>query len=366
MPHSANSLLKALSGSVSPSYCASSLSRFGAGAGAGRGRRRHGRRGDRRGRCAALQETGQQQRDTRDRDHADGRTCGPGQPERLDRLAEHLTGRAPDDVAGHHVPVLGEGAQQGAVADDVDQARHATRQSPHLAQGAVREHFLRGTGDAQAVTHVGRGLVAGERIEVVTTGDALRELPQLGAVQHLAQLGLADQDDLQQLLGLGLEVGQQAHLLEHVGREVLRFVDHQHHASALGVCLQQAETEQVDQVLEAALGARLHRDAQLLADGQQEFCGGHARVQDQRDLGVLGGLGQQRAHHRGLAGADFTGQLDEAARLVDAVHQVRQGLRMPFREEQVARIGRDRKGLFVQSEKRGVHGYLRSVDAALN
>ena len=103
-----------------------------------------------------------------------------------------------------------------------------------------------------------------------------------------------------------------------------------------------------------------HADAELFADGQQELRRRHARIEDQRDFGVFGRLRQQRADHRGLAGAHLAGELDEAAGLVDAIHQVRQRLRVPFREEQVARIGGDRERLLVEAEKGGVHGYLRS------
>ena len=222
---------------------------------------------------------------------------------------------------------------------------------------AVREDFARGAGDAQAMAHVGGGLVAGQRIEVIAAGDALRELAQLGAVQQLAQLRLADEDDLQQLLRFGLEIGEQAHLLEHLGREVLRLVHHQHDALALGVRLEQVAAQQVDQVLEAALGVAastwMPSSSQMASRNSGRR---HARIEDQRDLGVLRRLRQQRAHHRGLAGAHLAGELDEAAGLVDAIHQVRQGLRVPFREEQVARIGRDGERLFVEAEKRGVHG----------
>ncbi len=60
-----------------------------------------------------------------------------------------------------------------------------------------------------------RGRVIGvEWLEVVSTGDALRDLPHVRPVEQVAQLGLADQDDLQQLLFRRLEVRQQAHLLE--------------------------------------------------------------------------------------------------------------------------------------------------------
>ena len=210
------------------------------------------------------------------------------------------------------------------------------------------------------MTHVRRGLVRGQRIEVISAGDALRKLPQLGAIQQFAQLRLADQDDLQQLLRLGLEIREQPDLLEHLGREILRLVDHQHDPFAFGVRLEQVNAQQVDQVLETALGSLLEVDAQLFADGEQELGRRHARIEDQRDLGMFRRLGQQRAHHRGLAGAHFTGELDEATGLVDAIDQVRQCLRVTFREEQETRIGRDGKRLFVEAEKRGVHGDLRT------
>ena len=104
----------------------------------------------------------------------------------------------------------------------------------------------------------------------------------------------------------------------------------------------------------------------LFADRQQELRRCHARIEDQRDLGVLRRLRQQRPNYRGLAGADFAGELDEAASFVDAVDQVRERLRVPFREEQVARIRRDRERLFVEAEERGVHGSLRRRIAAFN
>ncbi len=47
-----------------------------------------------------------------------------------------------------------------------------------------------------------------QRLEVVTARDALRELAQIVSRQELAELGLADQDDLQQLLFCRLEVGE--------------------------------------------------------------------------------------------------------------------------------------------------------------
>ena len=83
-------------------------------------------------------------------------------------------------------------------------------------------------GHREAVADVAPVSLVGQRTQVVARDHALRELFQLGPREHLAQLGLADQDDLQQLAFVGLQVGQQAQLLQHVGREHLRLVDDQH------------------------------------------------------------------------------------------------------------------------------------------
>ena len=57
------------------------------------------------------------------------------------------------------------------------------------------------------------------------TRDALPQLPQLGTIEHRIQIELADQHNLQQLLIVALEVGEQAHLLEYLWLQVLRLVN---------------------------------------------------------------------------------------------------------------------------------------------
>src|SRR5262245_15881197 len=68
---------------------------------------------------------------------------------------------------------------------------------------------------------------------------------------------------------------------------------------------------------------------------------------------------QQRAHHGGLAGSDLAGELDESARLVDSVKQVRERLRMALAHEEVARIGGDCEGLFAQAKEARVHAGMQ-------
>ena len=121
------------------------------------------------------------------------------------------------------------------------------------------------------MAHVGNRVLARQRLQVEARSDALGKLAQVVASEQFAQLRLADQDDLQQLLRLGLEIGEQAHLFQHLGAEVLRLVDDQHHAAPGGVGAQQVVIQQVDEFLGVVLGAVRHADAELLADGLQEI-----------------------------------------------------------------------------------------------
>ncbi len=193
------------------------------------------------------------------------------------------------------------------------------------------------------MAHIGARLLAAQRIQVVAAGDALRELAQLGAREQLAQFRLADEDDLQQLLRRRLQVRQQPHVLEHLRRQVLRFVDDQDDAPALGVRREQAPIQPIDELLDAAPVGSVDRNPELLADAQQKFRGRDPRIQDDRDVGVLRHARQQRAHDGRLAGADLAGQLHETAGLVDAVQQVRERLGVPLAQVEIARVRRDRE-----------------------
>ena len=85
------------------------------------------------------------------------------------------------------------------------------------------------------MTQVGIGFFRIQRGQVVARGDALRQLAQFGFAQQAAQFGLAQQQDLQQLLGVGFQIGEQPHLLQRVGRQVLSLVNQHHHAQALRI-----------------------------------------------------------------------------------------------------------------------------------
>src|SRR6201999_246075 len=101
-------------------------------------------------------------------------------------------------------------------------------------------------------------------------GDALSQLSQLVPCEKLAQLGLTDENDLQQLACVGFEVGEEANLLEHRGCEVLCLVHYDDDTPAAGVGAQQIAAENVDEILEALRRRIGHTYAEFLADGQEE------------------------------------------------------------------------------------------------
>ena len=151
--------------------------------------------------------------------------------------------------------------------------------------------------------------------QVISAGDALRELAQIGAVEQFAQLRLPDQNDLQQLLRGRFQIGQQPHLLQHLGGQVLRLIHDHDDAPPLGMGRQQPAIQRIDHLLDAVAIRVGNAQAQLLADGEQKLHRRHARIQDHRDIGMMRDARQQRAHHGGLARAHLAGQLDEAARI---------------------------------------------------
>ncbi len=52
---------------------------------------------------------------------------------------------------------------------------------------------------------------------MIAGNDALGQLKQSGSIQKICKLGLADQDDLQQFSLAGFQIGEQTHLLKHIG-----------------------------------------------------------------------------------------------------------------------------------------------------
>ena len=112
---------------------------------------------------------------------------------------------------------------------------------------------------------------------MIAGGHPLVDLAELRLAEQPDQLGLPDEDDLEELLPARLQVGEEAHLLQHVGGEVLGLVEDHHGPAAPTVGVEEVAVQRIDRRL-AAPGSPLVGDAQLLADRGQELEAGQPRV----------------------------------------------------------------------------------------
>ena len=92
--------------------------------------------------------------------------------------------------------------------------------------------------DGEAMTHVSPGFLRAERVEPPSHRDALAQLAEAALVELPIELGLPQQQNLNQLLAAGLEVGQQPNLFERVFGECLGLVDDQEDPASRALLIQ--------------------------------------------------------------------------------------------------------------------------------
>jgi hypothetical protein len=205
-----------------------------------------------------------------------------------------------------------------------------------------------------------RDLGGGERPHAEGVRDAVAQLAQLGLGERGIELGLAEQHDLQQLVAVRLEVGQQAPVLERVLGHDVRLVDQDHHAPSGAV-----EPDQMLLQLAQRHRPALLREAQLelVGDRVQDFVARERRRReiDRVDLGRQP-LHQHAAQH-GLAAADFARDLDDALVVQHGVDQRFQGSAAVGAVEEEIGVRRDAKRRVRQPEMLEVerHAYFSSV-----
>ena len=107
------------------------------------------------------------------------------------------------------VGLLGIGREQGFVGQHIDTARQAAGDLSHARdqrggkqiRAAIARH-------RQARAQISAHFIGVERRQIQTQGDAVLELADARVGQHDVQLGLAEQNNLQQFIGRGFEIGQ--------------------------------------------------------------------------------------------------------------------------------------------------------------
>ena len=166
-------------------------------------------------------------------------------------LAGHLLRRLPDHAAVIVREPLDVAGEEGPVADEVDEPGDAAGEAVHAGRGrrAVKPTFPSPPATTIRCRTYSLGLGEGQGREVVARGHPLRELPQLVAGEEVPQLRLAHQHDLDELLGVGLQVRDEADLLEHLRREVLGLVDQQDDVAVRRPRLEEEAVERVHQAL---------------------------------------------------------------------------------------------------------------------
>ncbi len=171
------------------------------------------------------------------------------------------------------------------------------------------------------------------------------------------QLGLARQDDAQHLLLGRLDAREQAHFLQHLVAEVLRFVDDQQHPAAVRVLLDQ---EVVERVEEFRLAHAERAEAELCEQALQELDRRDLRLVDLGDDDVLVDFLEERLDQRGLARADLARDHDKAVREPDrGLHvRLRAGVYLAQKEKRRVRAEPERK--FLELEVFQVHRVLDS------
>src|SRR5216684_6064692 len=97
-------------------------------------------------------------------------------------------------------------------------------------------------------------------------------------------------------------------------------------------------------------------EVQIIGDHLEELAVIDTRVEDKRELDVLGfQVVPQAFEHGGLAGAHFARKDDEPLAALDTVNEVGQGFFMLFAAVQEGRIGAETEGTLGETEEGVVH-----------
>ena len=120
-------------------------------------------------------------------------------------------------------------------------------------------------------------------------GNPLGELMQLWRQQQVAQLGLADQDQLQDLKLVRIDIGNHAQVLERLRLEILRLVDDQDGSSSVGILA----IQKILQLLEKIRIISIERLTERHQDPLQQFLPALGGIRDQADRDRRADLLQQ-------------------------------------------------------------------------
>jgi len=254
----------------------------------------------------------------------------------------------------------GEAVEEGVVAEAVDDAWGSAGEAGDFGDGFGGEvGFLAALaprrGDSEAMLDVGGDFFEGEGFEVVGECDALAELFEVGLGDFVAEFGLADEDDLEEFVGGGFQVGEHAEFFEDFVGEVLGFVDDDDDEAVFGKLLDEELVDGEEHAGFVGVGGCF--DGELVADEADELGGVEVGVADEGDLGVVLEVPEEEVRDEGFAGADFTGEEYEAAALFDGVDEVGESFVVSRCFEEEAGVGGVAEGEELEIVVVEVHGF---------
>lgn len=233
-----------------------------------------------------------------------------------------------------------------------------------LFESGGGENFLVATGDAQTMAHIFAGILQIHGVEVIAHGNPLIELTHVAPFEQRAKFGLADEDNLDELVGLSFEIGEEADLFQHRRIEMLGLVDDQNHRAPFPALPQQKLVEKMKQI--PGFGGRPF-DGEFPSNRPQQIEGADAGIEDESEaVAVVVEVFEESPQHRGLAGADLAGNGDEAATVLDAVEQMGENFPMISAQIDEPGIRREGKGFFLKTVKIQIHESARSSGTGVN
>lgn len=165
--------------------------------------------------------------------------------------------------------------------------------------------------------------------------DSLAELAQSVFTQDPLKLGLSHEDDLKQLLLVGLQVREQTELFQEVKGEVLGLVNDQEDVFPP---LDSVQEDVINLLYEAATASARAFLSEFRENRFQKLGLGDTRIEDQGALVLLVvNLVNEMTTKRGLSASYFSGQHYESLFLCYAVLQVLEGLLVS--RAQVEKVG---------------------------
>ena len=177
------------------------------------------------------------------------------------------------------------------------------------------------------------------------------------AGQQIAQLGLADENDAQQLMTVCFQIRQQPQLLEHVAREILCLIHDEHRAPVGGMRLEQVSVETISQRLEAGHRVTAVDHAELIADAGHELTHFELWIPAECDIQIRQFAIDHGPDEGGLSGTDLADKRDETAVFARAIQQMRQRFTVAFAEIQKRRVRRHCKRVVFESEITQIHRF---------